>query len=332
MSILKWFIVSARLVAMVFVAGTSGNLSRASAGETSLHWQTNVNAVALVSGNQTVWQFNYSPTNASKPFFHPLALPNGEALTWQSPGDHVWHYGLWFSWKYLNGVNYWEEDKKTRQSEGTTSWRIVKLEPKADFSARIELELDYRPRAATAPVLRERRQIHVNAPAADGSYALDWRQEFRAGDMPVKFDRTPLPGEPGGQVFGGYAGLSLRFAKQLTNTQIHASAVVGEPKENRYRFTASAADYSGDLGEREVGVAFFDHPANPRHPTPWYVIMNPAQHFFFMNSSWLQRQSYELPAGESFTLQYRVFVHPGRWETSRLEKEYEKYSKTITAP
>src|ERR1017187_5766043 len=117
------------------------------AAATEFAWQTNVTAVALVGGGKPVWQFNYG-TNGTKPFFHPLALPGGSPLTWQSPPDHVWHYGLWFSWKYLNGVNYWEEDRKLRQCEGVTSWRVVKIETRPDFSARIELGLDYRPRGA----------------------------------------------------------------------------------------------------------------------------------------------------------------------------------------
>ncbi len=288
-------------------------------------WQTNATSIALVSGTQTVWRFNYATTNASKPFFHPLALPGGEAVTWQSPEDHVWHYGLWFSWKYLNGVNYWEEDKKSRQCEGATSWRVVKIEPHPDFSARLELELEYRPRNAPEAVLTERRQINVSAPAADGSYALDWRQEFQAGAANVKLDRTPLPGEPGGQVYGGYAGLSLRYAKQFTNTQIRASSDTGPSRDNRYRFSAAAADYSGRMGEREVGVALLDHPANPRHPTRWYAIVNASQSFAFLNAAWLQLEPCELPARETFTLRYRVIVHPGRWDAAKLNAEHAQF-------
>jgi hypothetical protein len=300
--------------------------SLAVASESRLAWQTNATSVALRSGEKVVWCFNHATNNATKPFFHPLALPDGEALTWQSPSDHVWHYGLWFSWKYLNGVNYWEEDKNTRQSEGATLWRVVKTETRPDFSAHFELELIYRPHNAAEVVLAERRLIDVSAPAKDGSYSLDWRQEFVAGAKSVKFDRTPLPGEPGGQIYGGYAGLSLRFAKQFTNTQIRASADPGPSKDNRYRFTATAADYSGQIGNREMGVAFLDHPANPRHPTRWYAIVNPEQPFAFLNVAWLQLEPYELHGKDRFTLRYRVIVHPDRWESTRLQAEHKKFA------
>ncbi len=297
---------------------------------TQFAWQTNAPSVALVSGGKPVWQFNYG-TNGSKPFFHPLALPGGSPLTWQSPPDHVWHYGLWFSWKYLNGVNYWEEDKKLRQSEGATSWRVVKIETHPDFSAQIELALDYRPRGAAKSLLTEQRTITLSSPAADGAYAIDWSLNFQAGDEQVKFDRTPLVGEPGGQTFGGYAGLSLRFAKELTDTKVSATSDIGEAKENRFRFAASAVDYSGRIDGTEAGVAFLDHPSNLRHPTRWYAIVNPAGSFYFLNSAWIQLQPFELAANQSFTLRYRVLVHPERWDAARLESEQKKFAAAVSA-
>jgi len=297
----------------------------ACAATTEFAWQTNDTTVALVCGGKPVWQFNYG-TNGTKPFFHPLALPGGSPLSWQSPPDHPWHYGLWFSWKYLNGVNYWEEDRKLRQCEGVTSWRVLQIETRPDFSARIELALDYRPRGAAQPLVTEQRVIAISPPATNGSYAMDWSLAFKAGGEKVKFDRTPLPGEPGGQTYGGYAGLSLRFAKDLADPKVSATSAVGEPKENRFRFAAAAADYSGRLDGAEAGVAFLDHPANPRSPTRWYAIVNPAQSFTFLNSAWLQHEPFDLAANQEFSLRYRVLVHPDRWDAARLETEQQQFA------
>jgi type 1 glutamine amidotransferase len=304
---------------------------RVQAGASGLGWQTNADSVALVEAGKPVWQFHYGTNQATKPFFHPLALPGGSPLTWQSPPDHVWHYGLWFSWKYLNGVNYWEEDRKLRQSEGVTSWRMTKLELQSDYSAYLELALDYRPRGAAQPVLTERRAITISAPAADGSYFLDWQSGFLAGKDKVKFDRTPLPDEPGGQPYGGYAGLSLRFARELTDCHVAATADIGQPRENRFRFTAAAADYSGRIDGREAGVAFIEDPTNPRFPGRWYAILNPAQSFSFLNAAWLQLQPYELEANGSFRLHYLVKVHPGRWDGAKLAAE-EQALQMASAP
>ena len=83
------------------------------------HWQRTSTSLALLNRERIVWQFNYGP-DISKPYFHPIALTDGTVLTCLSPKDHPWHHALWFSWEMLNGVNYWEEDRKTGLAEGRT--------------------------------------------------------------------------------------------------------------------------------------------------------------------------------------------------------------------
>src|SRR5512143_2167480 len=68
--------------------------------DTTLAWR---------NGTNIVWQYNFD-SRQGKPFFHPLTGADGRVLTNFKPEDHPWHYGLWFSWKYINHVNYWEED------------------------------------------------------------------------------------------------------------------------------------------------------------------------------------------------------------------------------
>ena len=69
-------------------------------------------SVALENDGQAVWRLNCGG-DQPKPHFHPVALPDGRVLTWDRPPDHVWHHGLWFSWKFINGLNYWEPDRAT---------------------------------------------------------------------------------------------------------------------------------------------------------------------------------------------------------------------------
>ena len=44
-----------------------------------------------------------------RPFVHPLRTPAGHVLTVDAPDDHPWHHGLWFTIKFVNGENFWEE-------------------------------------------------------------------------------------------------------------------------------------------------------------------------------------------------------------------------------
>src|SRR5262245_6468807 len=60
-------------------------------------WQRDTNSLAWRSGTNVIWQLTFDP-NKGKPFFHPVAVAGGPALTNFKPEDHPWHYGLWFSW------------------------------------------------------------------------------------------------------------------------------------------------------------------------------------------------------------------------------------------
>ena len=285
-----------------------------------LTWNRQSDSVALMSGDQIVWRFNYS-TNESKPCFHPVALPGGPELTWYRPADHKWHCGFWFSWKYINGINYWEEDPKSATAAGRTEWKNVKIETRPDNSARIEMDVVYRPANSREPVLTERRRVEVSAPAKNGQYHFDWDATFTAGKQDAKLDRTPLPDEPDGKPYGGYAGLSIRFAKDLTDIEAITSNsdTPLSYTQNRFRGKASGLDYSGKIGGKEYGVATLDHPQNLNAPSPWYVINDKVLRFY--TPAVLCYGPYTLKAGESFRLRYRTVIHAGRFTSQQLKEE-----------
>ncbi len=52
------------------------------------------------------------------PHFEILATTDGRNTVWVAPPDHVWHYGMWFSWKFINSVNFWEIDPTTGLQQG----------------------------------------------------------------------------------------------------------------------------------------------------------------------------------------------------------------------
>lgn len=276
---------------------------------------------ALKHGEQIVWQFNYAADQA-KPYFHPVALPGGPVVTWNRPPDHVWHHGLWFCWKYINGVNYWEPDK-TGMPPGKTEWKNVMASPLSDHSARIAMDLTYRPRDGK-PLMTEKRTVVVSAPDKNGQFHMDWTCEFTAGDEDVKLDRTPLQGEPGGQAWGGYAGLSLRLAKGLAERNaVSTNGPVKFNAQSRHRSKATGMEYDGVLDGREVGVAMLDHPENLNHPSPWYVIRSEPMSFF--TPAVICYGPHTLKANQTMTLHYRVIVHPGRWNAEKLEDEYQRF-------
>jgi type 1 glutamine amidotransferase len=300
------------------------------AGTNSWRWERQDGAsLALFGPGGPLWKFNYG-AGLDVPYFHPLRTVDGQVLTWDRPPDHLWHHGLWFSWKFINTVNYWEIDAKTGRPAGKTSWSNVRISTGKDLKVRIAMDLAYRPVGEGVPVLTEKRTIEVSPPSTDGVYSIDWTCAFKAA-AEVILDRTPLPGEPGGQVWGGYSGLSLRLAEGLTDREpITSDGPIGTWSDDRYRGRHAAMDYSGLVGGRPVGIAILDHPGNPRSPSPWYVIRSAEMSFF--TPALLCYGPLALHPGETLTLRYRVLVHPGRWDAGRLKKEAARFSGRGLSP
>jgi len=278
-------------------------------------------SLALLVNGKTLWQVNFRKEEG-KPYFHPVCTADGTVLTWLRPADHRWHRATWFSWKLINGLNYWEENRQG-VSQGRTEVADVKIDRRGDGTAIILMHLDYRP-PDKPPVLKERRLITITPPDKGGCYRMDWHMTFTARDKDVLFDRTKTRAE-GGPAWGGYSGLSFRAAKSMTDYQTLDSEgrrnMAGHGKHARWM------DFSGVVDrerKRAAGVAMFDHPANPRHPTPWYIIMS--GRFGYFSPAFLFDKPYRLSAGKSFTLAYRILIHPGRGDKKRLEKESRDFS------
>ena len=296
------------------------------AAQAGLQWKQTESLLALLNNERTVWQFNHAK-DLEKTYFDPLGLLDGRNLAWNAPPDHVWHHGLWFSWKFINGVNYWEINGDTGKPDGETKVETVKASPKPDHSARIEMTLSYAPQGGQ-PVMTEKRTILVSPPDAKGCYQLDWTLTFKAGAKDVVLDRTPLPGEPDGQSWGGYAGLSMRFAKDFKDWQATSTEGKIQPQEaNRYRGKATAMDFSGMLEGGPAGVAILDHPGNLNAPTPWYIIMDPGPSFAYFTPAVICYGPHMLRGGKSMTLRYRVIVHPGRYDAAALKAESARFTK-----
>ena len=287
-------------------------------------WRREEATLALVGPSGPLWTFRHDPA-LDAAYFHPVATADGRVLTWDRPADHVWHHGLWFSWKFINRVNYWEIDAETGRPAGRTSWSNVRIETDDDGTARITLDLAYRPAGQDVAVLTEERTIQTRPPDAEGTWSMDWTSTFRAARQ-VVLDRTPLPDEPGGQTWGGYAGLSLRLAEDLIERRIVSSdGPITEMPQDRHRGRHTAVDYSGFIGGRPAGIAILDHPSNPRSPSPWYVIRSPEMSFY--SPAVLCYEPLTLEAGERLALRYRVIVHDGRWDAGRLDAEHSSYAQ-----
>jgi type 1 glutamine amidotransferase len=271
-------------------------------------WKETDSTLALVNGKDAVWQFNYND-RFQRPYFHPLTV-NNTMVTSLSPPDHPWHLGLWFCWKYINHVNYWEYMNEKRsaktgyRSEGATE--IVKKEiiRHPDFSADIKLWINYHPQEGPN-VMTEVRNYHITVPSQNGSYEIAQDYQFKVVADSIVLDRTP-PAIRGGRIQGGYAGISCRFNQDFTSPEIRNSADSAQCQKCDWQYYG----FKSLTGNR-VGIKIELDP-NYNLPTcRWYVINDPLIPFFFYSPGVVFDDKVTFKKGEDFRLKYKISVIAG---------------------
>lgn len=278
-----------------------------SAAARNLSWKEEAGSLALKNGDHVVWQFN-ATLGEMKPVFHPIARLDGTVLTDFRPADHLWHRSGWFSFRYIDGVNYWEEDANSGLAQGRTNVTEVQFTPHDDFSATIELALEYYPVGEKA-ILREKRLIKVSKPDASGDYAIDWQTQFRAVDAVTL------------QPDAGYAGLSLRLQPALRGWKFinsegkEAAAVHGDP--------CKWLSFEGEINDGKSALTIFDHPSNLTFPTPSFIV----QHMPYMSPAFLFKKEIKIEKSSPLELMYRIKVHDRAPKSNEIEKEFGQFAK-----
>ena len=285
-------------------------------------WHESDSSLALLMGDRVIWQFNFRGISG-KPYFHPLALSDGTVLTAQHPSDHPWHLGLWHSWKYIDGINYWEyKPELPWDYAGETELIRFSAITNPDYTADLHLAIGYRPEGGDV-ILNELRNIKLSRPEPKYGYRIDLDQQFEAADAGIVLDRTPLPAEPEGKPWGGYAGLSMRFSQDMFRP-VFINSDGSTSKAHGQRF---AWKYYGLLSMRgaHCGLAILDHPDNPRHPANWFMEDSAADPFFYFGPAPLFEAPMHLSPGESLRFRYRVLLLPGQMDYLRLRQHWLEY-------
>ena len=286
-------------------------------------WNETDTSLIFRNRSEIVWQFNYN-NRFGNVYFHPLTV-NHTVLTCVSPSDHPWHLGLWFSWKFINGVNYWEylNDFKSEEtgykSAGITELRKIDILKNTDFSANIRMELQYHPVGSNV-IMTENRNIVISRPFNDGSYFIDHESIFKPLVEEVVLDRTPTEGEPEGKSWGGYAGLSIRFNQDFTSPEIIAPADSEKYKKNNWLYMGF-----NTLNGEIAGMCILQNPKYTTPTTSWYVINDPAIPFYYYSPAVLFDGRIILKKGETLHLKYRILILPGKIGKEDMQSKYDEY-------
>jgi len=259
-----------------------------------------------------LWRYVYG--GKPKPFFHPLSTPRGFCLSLFEPHDHFWHRGLWFTIKFINGENFWEEFNEFGEQKGVLP---PSVEHAADGTIQWKQDQTWERPNGQGSVFAEKRSIAYR-PLDDLSYALDWDIALTA-QMDLLLDRTPFT------TWGGYGGLTIRGNRNWQQTKLLFPD--GSTSDRPTGIPALWVDLSGvfDGGsQKEGGIALFDHPLNARHPQPWYGATGSGH---YVNAAFLFHEPMHLQSGETLRLRYRALIHDELWDVQKLQYAYDKYAE-----
>ena len=85
---------------------------------------------------------------------------------------------------------------------------------------------------------------------------------------------------------------------------------------------------SGPIDGKVLGIAFMDHPSNPRHPTRWHA----RDYGLFAANPFCEAEmdkalpkgggDFTLKAGQTSAFRYRVFIHEGDAGAAKVAERY----------
>lgn len=272
-------------------------------------WNQNV---AWRAANGAVAEYRFDP-ELPKPCVHPLTTPAGYVLSGFQMSDHIWHRGLWFAIKFINGVNFWEENPPFGRQQ-TLNQPICQFTDQQGLV--LSSELDWRaPEGET--MLREKRQL-IFQTLDRLTAAIEWCAQLTAVRGLV-LDRTPYT------TWGGYGGLTFRASRMLHNVSFllpDGQSVPGRAGQSHpWLLMQGQVDGAKDLW---VSVALIDHPSNPRSPSPWYARCDQAT---FMNAAFLFHEKMELAEGQTLRFRYLFLWRDGTWRPEELAAVAERFRR-----
>lgn len=270
----------------------------------------------------------YCFTGAPHVYFHPLLGPGGIPMTrdWpmrEAPGeekDHPHHRSLWYSHGAVNGIDFWSETPKAGkilhekflQVKGGKASGIIRSANKwvaPDGAVTMTDERTFRVYAR--PNNERLFDFEITLKAADKEVVLG---DTKEGSMAVRVNESMRLVQPKKQPGKG---------RIVQSTGVEGDKTWGK--------RAEWCDYSGPVNGKRVGIAIFDHPSNPKHPTWWHVR---DYGLFAANPFGLHDFEKQPPGsgnitiapGQSVTFKYRFYLHEGDEKRAKVAERFKDYA------
>ncbi len=290
-------------------------------------FETN-NVVRVEFDGQLFTEYHFR--DVSRPFLYPLLGPNGEHFTRRWPQedvpdeehDHPHHHAFWFAHGDVNGVDLWSEADKAgktvhqyflEQSSGPDRGVIATRNEWRDKDGKLlghgqETLVFHRPKGPERII-----DCTFTVFASQGEMVLG---DTKEGTFAIRVAESMRVMQPKNQPGRGH---------MVSSTGEKDGAVWGK--------RADWVDYHGPIGGKTSGIAIFDHPANPRHPTWWHArdyglfAANPfGLHDFEKRDK--GAGDLKIPAGGTLAFRYRVILHEGDDQQAGIARRYSEYARS----
>ena len=265
-----------------------------------------------------------------RPYFYPVLGPDGLAMTRNWPmkdtpdeeHDHPHHRSLWFTHGSVNGRDFWSEEKKFGKivHDGFT-------EIKSGNSSGVIKSKDKWVASDGTVVCTDDRVFRIFNTGKSAERIFDFEVTLHASNGALTLGDTKE----------GTLGMRLAETMRLKGKVGHGHIINsnGVRDGETWGKRADWCDYYGPVEGKIVGVAIFDHPKNPRHPTWWHVrdyglfAANPFGQHDFENLTDKTAGNLTIPAGQSLTFRYRFYLHEGDDQQAKVAEKYHEYVKAI---
>lgn len=270
-----------------------------------------------------------------RPYCCPLIGPAGLPMTRDWPmkdiegeeHDHPHHRSLWYAHGEVNGQDFWSEARNFGKTVHEEFAEVKSGENSGVIRSRDKLVA-----ADGTVVCTDERTLRIYA-RPDNERLFDFEITFKAGDKNVVFGDTKE----------GTMAVRLAESMRLSKPPLkgerkarpgdgHIVNSEGVRDGDTWGKRAAWCDYYGPVQGKIVGVAIFDHPQNPRHPTWWHVrdyglfAANPFGKHDFEKLPDKHAGDLTIPAGKSVTFRYRFYLHEGDEKQAKVAERYQAYT------
>ena len=270
-----------------------------------------------------------------RPFLHPIRAADGTQLTRGFPmetvdgeeTDHPHHRSLWFTHGAVNGVDFW--------TEGPTKGTIVNESVEHHVEGNIGTIRSRNRWIGPDGKLVCTDETVIRFFARPEGRFLDYEVTIHApDDQPLVLGDT----KEGSMAIRLAQWMTMTHKYQKREVEGHGHAVNDSGIRDAAAWGKRAAwvDYHAPYKGQTYGVAIFDRPTNPRHPTWWHVrdyglfAANPfGQHDFEgTKEKPLPKDLGDLviPAGGETAFRYRFYFHLGDEKAARVAHMFDAYA------